>query len=326
MKKTARIAVALLIISVMFTACDSQEKKPPPDEVTVQLKWLHQAQFAGFYAADQNGYYAEENIAVHFITGGPTVDIQATVLEGTAQFGVAGADELIMGRAAGNPVHAIAVIYRRSPAVFVAAADSGISRPDDFVGQNILVSLSHIPTLHAMMARVGIGSDQYTVVTVPYDIELFASGEIPVWDVYLTGSIDIVRQAGYNLNIIYPDNYGVHFYNDTIFATDDFIAENPDLVLRFVRATLRGWRWAVENADEAGRLALEYDPTLNAAVQVAQMEASLPLIHTGEDQIGWMRAEIWQGMHDTLLEQGVLERPIDLSTVYTMQFLEKVYE
>jgi NitT/TauT family transport system substrate-binding protein len=96
-------------------------------------------------------------------------------------------------------------------------------------------------------------------------------------------------------------------------------------VLRFLRATLRGWQWAVENPEKAGPLALKYDPTLDAAHQVAIMEASVPLIHTGEDHIGWMRAEVWQGMHEMLLEQGILDEPVDLDKVYTMEFLHETY-
>jgi len=326
MKRTIPIVIVVVMImaTVMGVACRGGIKKPA-DEVTVQLKWLHQAQFAGFYAADQKGYYDAEGLTVTFIKGGPTVNTCMTVLNNTAQFGIAGADELIVWRANGKPVRAIATIYRRSPLVFVAAADSGIRRPQDFVGQNILAALNAIPTLQAMMANVGIAGDQYTVVTLPFDVALFASGETTVWGVYTTGSIRILQQAGYKLNIIYPDDYGVHFYSDTIFATDDFIAANPELILRFLRATLQGWQWAVENSEAAALLTLEYDPTLDGAIQTAQMEASLPLFHTGEDYIGWMRDEVWQQMHDVLLKQGLLDKPVDMDEMYTMQFLNKIY-
>ncbi len=324
--KKLMILVLQIVPVVLLAACASQENEPPLDEVTVQLKWWHQSQHAGFYAAETKGYYAEEGIAVTLIEGGPTIDTQASVLDEVAQFGVAAADELVVGHAHGKPVQAIAVIYRRNPTVYVAAVDSGISRPEDFVGKNILVGLNAIPTLHAMMTRIGIARSQYTTLTVPFDLELFASGEAPVWAVYTTGSINFLLSAGYELNIIYPEDYGIHFYADTIFATDDFLAENPDLVARFLRATLRGWQWAIENPKEAGALPLTYNPELDLEEQIAQMEASVPLIHTGQDHIGWMRAEVWEGMHDTLLEQGMIDNPIALEKVYTLKFLADIYE
>jgi len=133
------------------------------------------------------------------------------------------------------------------------------------------------------------------------------------------------REQGYEVNLIFPEDYGVHLYGYTLFTTDRLIQENPDLVERFLRATLRGWRWAIENPAEAGPLALKYDPMLDAAHQAAIMEASAPLIHTGEDQIGWMRAEVWEGMQKMLLEQGLLAGPVDVDKVYTIEFLYKVY-
>ncbi len=310
---------------MLLVSCGTQEVTEPPDEVTVQLKYFHQSQFAGFYAADHQGYYAAEGLEISFVEGGPDVDLLAPVVDGTAQFGIDGADVLIAARAESKPVLAIAAIYRRSPVVFVAGADSGITQPKDLVGQNILTSPSSTPALRAMMARAGIGPDQYTVECRSKDVALFTSGEFPVWSAYLTGSIYILRDAGYELNIIYPDDYGVHFYADTIFATDDFIAAEPELVTRFLRATLKGWTYAVENPDAVGAMVLQYNPEADVALETTKMNASLPLIHTGEDQIGWMRADVWQEMHDILLEQGLMDEPVDLDQVYTMEFLQSIY-
>ena len=134
------------------------------------------------------------------------------------------------------------------------------------------------------------------------------------------------HEQGYQVNLIFPEDYGVHLYGYTLFTTDRLIQENPDLVERFLRATLRGWQWAVENPEEAGPLALKYDPALDAAHQVAIMTASIPLVNTGEDHIGWMKPEVWAGMEQTLREQGVLTAPLDVTQVYTMQFLEEIYK
>ena len=323
--KIVKSFLLLIFILPVLVSCQQQEDETPLDEVIVQLKWLHQAQFAGFYAADQKGYYTDEGISITFIEGGPTIDTRVSVLNGEAHFGIAGADELIIDRAEGDPLIAISTIYRRSPVAFVAAADSGILTPQDFVGKKILAGLNAIPTLRAMMNRLSISPDEYIVETHPYDVELFAPEKFPVWGVYITGSIQILKDAGYELNLIYPGDYGVHFYNDTIFASEDFIDSNPDLVLRFLRATLRGWRWAIENPEEAGKLVLEYNADLDVETQILQMEASVPLIHTGEGDIGCMQAEVWEGMYQTLLDQGILETQFTTSDTYTMDFLDQIY-
>jgi NitT/TauT family transport system substrate-binding protein len=248
------------------------------------------------------------------------------VLERTAQFGIAGADELILARAQGQPLRAIATIYRRSPVVFISLAGKGITRPEDFVGKQIRVPANVVPTLHAMMARVGVSPSEYTEVNLPSDLALFATGEVPVWGVYINSFVVTAQQAGYQLNIIFPDDYGVHFYGDTLFTTDDLIATNPDLVLRFLRATLKGWAYAFENPNDVPAMVQKVQADADATVELARMTASIPLINTGEDHIGWMKPDMWAGMEKTLREQSVITQPLDVTQVYTLQFLQKIYE
>ena len=232
MNRRFATGMILFYMLIILTGCSGAPSPAaaPLTEITVQLQWIHQAQFAGLYAADQNGYYTEEGLAVTFVPGGPGVDSLSPLLEGSAQFGTASADQLLVARGEGKPLKAFAVIYRRSPAVFITLSSSGITRPQDFIGKTIRTPAPNIPMLHAMMTGVGIPRDQYTEVDLPSDVEEFASGRAPVWIVYLNALAISVQRAGYEINIIYPDDYGVHFYSDSLIATDDFIAKNPDLV------------------------------------------------------------------------------------------------
>lgn len=319
------VSLSLLVLTI--TACaPAVTPMPPPTTVTVQLTWTHQAQFAGFYAADQNGYYAAEGLKVAFLEGGPSVDLLTPVLNGAAQFGEANPDALLAARADGKPLRAIAVVYRRSPGVYMALASSGITRPQDFVGKKIQVSPRGIPLLRAMLARFGIRPDQYTTVDSTPDLAPFFTGQVDVRSVFLTNEVLTAREQGYKVNLIFPDEYGIHVYTDTIFATDDLIANNPDLVRRFLRATLKGWTYAVEHVNEVGPMVLKYKPNADVKHETAFMDASLPLINTGEDFVGWMKPEAWAGMEQTLREQGVLTKPLDVTQVYTLQFVQEIYK
>lgn len=323
--KTTRVLWILISLMLVAVACAPAAATAPPVSITVQLLWTHQAQFAGLYAADQLGYYAEEGLTVNFVEGGPTVDKFTTVLDGTAQFGVAGADELILARADGKQVTALAVMYQRSPVVFISLAEYDITRPQDFAGKSIRVTPNIKPTLNAMTAWVGVAPDQYTEVTLPSDVATFAAGEVQVWGAFLDGFALTVRQAGHDINIVYPDDYGVHFYGDTLWAADDYISQNPDTVLRFTRATLKGWQYAIENADQVGAMVARYKPEVSVELENLRMATMLPLINTGEHAIGWMSEGGWQGMATTLLEQGVLKSPLDVSQVYSMHVLTEIY-
>ncbi len=147
----------------------------------------HQAQFAGLYAADVEGYYAAEGLDVNFIEGGPAVNLTKSVLDGRAQFAIAGADSLIISRSEGTQVGAIAVVFRRNPLVFFATTASNITKPQDFIGKRIQVSPFQRSIFTTMMAKVAVSSDQYTVVCCEF--EPFPSSNLDVSEGYLTNEI-----------------------------------------------------------------------------------------------------------------------------------------
>ncbi len=325
LRNTFAILAALSLLAGL-SACGGPPSPTPLTSVVVQLAWTHQAESSGFYAAAQNGFYAEEGLDVTFLEGGPKVDPRQSVAEGRAQFGAVASDMLILARAEGKPLRAIATLVRRSPVVFITLADSGITRPEEFAGQTVRLVPNVAVAFYAMMAKMGIGQDEYTEVNLPSDVALFASGEAPVWGAYVSGLALTLQQAGYKLNIIYPDDYGVHFYGESIFTTDDLIARNPDLVRRFLRATLRGYTYAVENPAAVGLLVVKYKPEADAALETARMTTLLPLVNTGEDYIGWTKPTVWAGMEQTLREQGLLAQPVDVTQVYTLEFLEEIYQ
>jgi NitT/TauT family transport system substrate-binding protein len=325
LNQVKQIITFILFFGFLAACSPLATSTPPLTPIAVQLQYTHQAEFAGFYAADQNGYYAKEGLAVTFLQGGPTVDHMTAVQEGKAQFGTTSADALITARAEGKTLSAIASVYRRSPVVFLTLANSGITRPQDFAGKTIRTSAQTTVILRAMAAFVGLSPGQFTEVSQPADVSLFASGDDPVWGMYLNGLGVAIQQAGIKVNSIFPDDYGVHFYGDVIITTDEMIKTHPDLVLRFLRASLKGWTYAVENPEKISAMVVKVEPKADKVIENERMAISLPLINTGEDHIGWMKAEMWAGMEKTLREQKVLTSPLDISQLYTPQFLEEIY-
>lgn len=176
-----------------------------------------------------------------------------------------------------------------------------------------------------MMTRLGLDPGSVEQVDIGFDLAPFFSGEVDILPGFVNFDLLTAREQGHDVNLIFPEDYGVHLYGYTLFTSERQIGENPDLVLRFLRATLRGWRWAIENPAEAGPHVLFYDPALDPDYQMAVLEASVPLVNTGEDQIGWMQEEMWAGMQEMLLEQDILTHAVDLDKVYTMRFLQEIY-
>jgi len=299
------------------------------DDVTVQLKWIHQAQFAGFYVAEYQGFYEQEGLHVVFVPGGVGVDIFGAVTSGDADFSVVGADALLQRRSEGAPITAIATTYRVNPVVFVAFTDSGIESPYDFPGRSIAMSPGYdMAVLRAMLRNVGVDIETMEIIPYTYNDQAFIDGEIDITISFAAGSLPALRAniGDRRLNVIWPNDYGVHFYSDTIIATDALVIGDPDLVLRFLRATLRGHQFMLANPETAIDATMPYAPVKDAAVQMQMLEASIPLIYTGEDQIGWMRSDVWEGMYRILSEYQILAAPFDVFEAYTMQFLEIIYD
>jgi NitT/TauT family transport system substrate-binding protein len=322
------IIVAILYAAVIPSGCTGV--KTPPDEVTLQLKWVHQAQFAGFYVAQSKGYYAQENINVTFLEGGQDIDITENIISGKADFAVLSPEELLTHRSEAYNLKAIAAIFRHSAVVFVSMADSDIIRPRDFPGKTIAAAGTSGSTefyiqLQAMLKNLQLDINQVQIL--PYDPAYisFIQGEVEVTPAYSTGGLIRLRDEGFDLNLIWPDDYGVHFYSDILVTTDELVVENPALITRFLRASLNGWKDAIEDYNQAVTVTLEYAKVADRQVQTSMMEAMLPLIHTGEDYIGWMKPEIWQEMYDILFEQGLLKKPFDIDQAYTMRFLQEIY-
>ncbi|BBO86103.1 myristoyl transferase [Desulfosarcina ovata subsp. sediminis] len=320
--------VYLLILLTL--SLSMQSRSMAQDPVTVQLKWVHQAQFAGFYVAVEKGFYMAEHLDATLIEGGNKVDAGRSVASGTADFGVMAPEEIIIKRSQGLHLKAIAAIYRRSAVAYLARSESGITRPQDFIGKTVAAASQHGGAsefefqLVAMMKNLGL--DMASVKLVPYDPGYagFYSGAVDVTGSYLTGGLIKMREKGLTPNIIWPGDYRVRFYSDTLATTDDMIADHPHRVTRFVRATLKGWRTAV--GDPAGTIdiVMKYARIKDRALQTAMFNALLPLVHTGEDRIGWMHAAAWRNMHRVLVEQGIIKQVIDpIEQIYDLRFLEK---
>jgi len=322
------IVLPVLSMNLLLSGCTSQKASVPPDEVSVQLKWVHQAQFAGFYLAQDEGYYSVENINVKFIEGGAGIDLVEPLINGQADFSQIPPEQLIMECCRGVPIKAIAAIYRQSPVVFISKADSQIIKPSDFIGKTVAIlgQTEAEIQFYAMMNKLGFDISEVNLIEYSPDYTEFLNNEADVTYVYITGGLIKLQQKGYELNIIWPGDYGVKFYADLLVANEDMISQNPGLITRFLKATLKGWEDAIGGSESAVESTLKYAKIKERELQLAMMNAQEPLINTGEDYIGWMKDEEWQAMYKTLFEQKLIDTPIDYKKLYTVEFLNKVYK
>lgn len=291
-----RLYVPVFAILIWLYAVVPARAEP----IVVQRDWVSGASFVGFHAAEQNGFYADEGLVPTFIPGGPQVDFITPVVSGVALAGSGSSDALILARARGEPVVALAAVYRRSPITFFALEDMNIRGPKDFVGRRIRVTPNLAPALAYLMDRFGIPPGGYETVTLASNPNAVLEKDADVWGAYVNGLPAILEARGHRLTQIYPEEYGYRGYARVIFTSESTLRTSRDALIRYVRASLRGWRWVIENVDDAVAVVRPYELSLANNEILQQIVSSVPFVHTGQEGLGRMSEADWQRAIDIL--------------------------
>jgi NitT/TauT family transport system substrate-binding protein len=329
--------ILLIFLLLLLSACSlgSQQNNmgAEKEKITLKLKWLHQSQFAGNYMAKEKGFYDEAGFDVAlepFSFEDPTLK---AVAEGRAEFGITGADELILARAEGVPIQAIAVIYKVNPVCAYSLASSNIKKPQDFIGKTVGLERAsdgteiNIGILYkTMMAKLGIDRSKINEITIGYDPSELLLGKTDVSTGYIINEPNLAVEQGYAVNTILMADYGANMYADVLFATEELIKTRPDLVNSFVKATLDGWQYAIANVDESVKTVLKYAPDRTVSHETYMLESSIPLINSNQNPIGWMEKSAWQDVINTMYEQKMLKTRPNTDEVYNNNFVKTAYQ
>lgn len=277
--------------------------------VDLQLRWKHQFQFAGYYAALEKGFYREAGLDVRLHEGGAGKVPVDEVLGGRALYGVANS-EVLYERLRGRPLVALAAIFQHSPSVLLARADSGIRTPHDLIGKRVmLMSGKHDSDFYAMFLREGIKPEGINVLPTSYDIGDLVSGKVDAFNSYLTNEPYFLKQQGVDYVAINPSHYGIDYYGDILFTTEDELEQNPERVEALRAATLRGWRYAMDNVPEIIDLLIEkYRVNKTREHLVFEANSMRSLILPDLVEIGHMNPGRWQAMADAFKMTGMADQ------------------
>jgi NitT/TauT family transport system substrate-binding protein len=326
--KRSRIWLSAAVTSALvLTACGtssggSGDGGGETASVSLQLQWAPQAQFAGYFAAQELGYYEEEGLDVTIIDGGPDViPQQVGSAEDGPEFTISWVPKVLEARKAESDLVNIAQIFQRSGTLSVAWADSGITEPADFEGKRVGVwDFGNEFEVTAAASAAGLEQDvDYTKVIQPFDMLLFLSEEIDVAEAMIYNEYAQVLEAQNpdtgelyqpeDMNVIDYNEVGTAMLQDAIFARAAWLAEegNEDIAERFLRASFRGWIHCRDNPDECIEFTVNAGSTLGAGHQAWMMNEINPLIWPSPDGIGMMDADLWQQTVDISLESGIIE-------------------
>ncbi|MBE7440281.1 MAG: ABC transporter substrate-binding protein [Spirochaetales bacterium] len=311
-KRSLRILIPGLLIALalpcFFEPLQSQKR---PQRIRLQLKWKHQFQFAGYYAALKNGYYKEAGLDVEIREARPGQEPMDEVLKGRADFGIGTTDVLLL-RARREPVVALAVIFQHSPLALLARADRGIDSLHDLAGKRIMIE-PHSAEIFAYLQEEGISSRHFELLEHTFTIDDLLQKKADAMSVYVTDEPYALRQAGLPYRIFTPRSAGIDFYGDNLFTTEEQIARYPGRVRDFLKASLKGWEYARKNPEEIVQL-IYNEYSQRHSLEHLRFEARQTLSLMPElVEIGHMNPGRWQRIVEVYTQQNMLPADFDLN-------------
>ena len=240
-------SVFLLLI---ITLSGALQLHAADDTLRVQLKWRHQFQFAGYYAAVLKGYYAEEKLNVKLLQGDAAHNPVDEVVKGNASFGISGSD-LLVHYAQGKPVIALGAVFQHSPYCIISLSEKNICSPTDLVGKKIMVSEGQgWVELQAVFSKEGIPLDSLHPIPHSWNNQDLIDGKADAITGYVSTEPMQFRKLGKEVRMLQSINYGIDFYGDVLFTDKRTMDNAPMRVSRFQKASFRGWDYAMANPEE----------------------------------------------------------------------------
>ena len=303
-KLTTFLVLLVLLTGVTFVAADGHMTP-----IKLQLQWVAQSQFAGYFAAVDQGFYEEEGLDVTILEGAVEIVPQQVVTSGGAEFGLAWVPKVLESREAGADLVNIAQVFQRSGTLEVSFVDTGIESVEDFRGMRIGTwGFGNEHELFAAMRAAGIdpnNPEDVTIVQQPFDMSLLLNGELDAAEAMTYNEYAQVLEAvnpdtgelyqPEDLNVIDFNDVGTAMLQDHVFVNADWLAEegNEDIAVSFLKASFRGWIFCRDNPDECVEIVLENGSTLGESHQTWQLNEISKLIWPSPEGIGVMDEDLW---------------------------------
>jgi NitT/TauT family transport system substrate-binding protein len=318
LRKIVPVLLLVAVLALVMAPASAQDMT----KVRFQLKWVTQAQFAGYYAALNEGYYAAAGLDVEILPGGPDIGPQQVVASGSAELGTDWVGSFLAAREGGADVVHVAQVFQRSGMREVTWGDSGLTSVADLKGKVVGVwGFGNEIPLKAALVKNGIdpdNADDVTIFNQPFDMNAFLNREVDAAAAMtyneLAQVLEFVAEDGTfpvhtleNLNVIDLNAEGTALLEDLIFANGAWLADNEETATKFLAASFQGWIFCRDNGDKCVEYVLDAGSTLGAGHQTWMMNEINKLVWPSENGIGILDEALWQQSVDILTTYGIIK-------------------
>ena len=306
--------------------------------IRLQLQWFPQAQFAGYFAAKDKGYYAEEGFDVTILPGAVEIVPATVVAGGQAEFGISWVPRMLAPRESGADGVVIAQIFQRSPTLQVSFKDRNITKPEDLRGKKVgSWGFGNEAELYAGLRKAGLDPDNpsdVAIVAQQFDMVAFAAGEIDAAQAMIYNEYAQVLETknpatgalytADDLNVISWEEYGTSMLQDAIFASEAWLGQegNEDVAVKFLKASFKGWIFCRDNPDECVDIVLKSDAALPKGHQTWQLNEVNGIIWPAPNAIGITDQAAFDRTVEVALGGKILTKPVE-GTAWRNDLAEK---
>jgi len=315
----------LLLLTSVLVGCHRHLDAIPSNltKVALQADWYPQPEHGGFYTALVKGYYREEGLDLIIVPGGPFAVASKQVASGAAQFGMDSSDHVLEGVSEGEPLIAVAATMQRDPQGIMVRKDSPVLSFPDLDGHTVAVKAGST-WFEFIVKRYHL--DRVRAIPATYSVANFVADPQYIQQAFATSEPFFARKAGIETRVLLTSDAGYNPYR-VMFTSQDFLKRHPEVVAKFVRASLRGWRDYLNDPTVANAAIMKLNPALNPEwIQFSWQALRDGHFVTGDDpsgsQLGQMTPERWATMSQQLADLKMLPKFTDPATAYTLQFLQ----
>lgn len=316
-KRFGTVVAGLLALSLLAAACGGDEGGTggggggdcdQVDQVSLQLQWFIQAQFAGYFAAQEKGFYADQCLEVTIVEGGVDIVPQQQLADGAVDFALAWVPKALASREAGADIVNIAQVFQRSGTLQVSFVEAGITSPADFAGKKIgNWGFGNEYEIFAALAKVGLDpASDVELVQQQFDMAALLAGDIDAAEAMTYNEYAQVLEAvnpgtgelyqPSDFNVVSYEEEGVGMLQDAIWADGERLGSDDayrDIAVRFVTASLQGWAYCRDNVEECRDIVVAKGSKLGNSHQLWQMNEINKLIWPAENGVGYIDQAAW---------------------------------
>jgi len=310
-----------IVILVLFLFSSSNSFAAPLKKVSLQLMWLDQFEFAGFYMAKEKGYYKDLGLDVEIKKFTHQTNVLDNVLAGDAQFGIS-SSSLLIEKSLGKDILLLGAIFQSSPVVLLGIESSNLQSLEDIKNKKVMINKEETfyVTLQTMLKSKNINISDLEIQDHSFDINDLINKKTDLLLAYSTNEPFTLQERGYKSKIFNPKDYGFDFYEDFIFTSKAFQEKNPKVVDDFYKASMKGWKYAFENTQEVATLIFnKYNAqkkSLDGLLYEAQEIKKLALVDNIE--FGTITKEKLKLIETSYKIMGLLKNDLDFSSlIYT---------